>query len=47
MEAENKNIHVIEVNMEDRSPEDIARDAALQIAAIFDHLVAEQGKKDK
>ena len=39
METENKNIHVIKVNMENRSPEDIARDAAL-----FDHLVGEQQK---
>lgn len=45
MGAENKNIHVIEVDMQDRPPEDIARDAALQVAALFDRLVEEQ-KKD-
>lgn len=45
MEAGNKNIHVIEVDMQDRPPEDIARDAALQIAALFDHLVEEQQKQ--
>ncbi|MCQ2508284.1 MAG: hypothetical protein MJ097_05800 [Dorea sp.] len=44
METENKNIHVIKVNMENRSPEDIAKDAALQLAALFDHLVEEQKK---
>ena len=47
METENTNIHVIKVDMENRPPEDIARDAALQIAALFDHLVAEQENKDK
>lgn len=46
METENKNIHVIEVDMQDRPLADIARDAALQIAALFDHLVEEQKKKD-
>ncbi|MDO4650704.1 MAG: hypothetical protein Q4B26_18870 [Eubacteriales bacterium] len=45
METENKNIHVIKVDMENRPPEDIARDAALQIAALFDHLVEEQQKQ--
>lgn len=44
MKTENKNIHVIKVDMEDRSPEDIARDAALQIVALFDCLVEEQKK---
>lgn len=47
METENTNIHVIKVDMENRPPEDIARDAALQIAALFDHLVTEQENKDK
>ena len=47
METENTNIHVIKVDMENRPPEDIARDAALQIAALLDHLVAEQENKDK
>ncbi len=45
METETKNIHVIKVDMENRPAEDIARDAALQIAALFDHLVAEQEKQ--
>lgn len=47
METENTNIHVIKVDMKNRPPEDIARDAALQIATLFDHLVAEQENKDK
>ena len=47
METENKNIHVIEADMENRPPEDIARDAALQIAALFDHLVEEQKKQNE
>lgn len=47
METENTNIHVIKVDMENRPPEDIARDATLQIAALFDYLVAEQENKDK
>lgn len=47
MEEGNKNIHVIKVDMENRPPEDIARDAALQIAALFDHLVEEKKKEVK
>lgn len=39
METEYKNIHVIKVDMENRTPEDIARDAALQIAVLFDQLL--------
>ena len=45
METENKNIHVIKLDMENRPPEDIARDAALQIATLFDHLVEKQKKQ--
>lgn len=45
METENRNIHVIKADMENRSPEDIAKDAALQIAALFEHLVEEQKKQ--
>ena len=47
MEEVNKNIHVIKVDMEGRSAEDIARDAALQISALFEHLMEEQQKEKK
>lgn len=39
MDQENKNIFVLEVDMDNREPVDIARDAANQIAALFDRLV--------
>ena len=35
-------IYVISVDMEDRSAQDIARDAATQIVELFDRLVEEQ-----
>lgn len=38
----NNNIYVLSVDMEDRSVEDIARDAATQIVELFDKLVEEQ-----
>lgn len=38
----NNNIYVLGVDMEERSVEEIARDAANQIAELFDRLVAEQ-----
>ena len=40
------NIFVIDVDMENRSPEDIARDAALQINALFDRLIKEKKEKN-
>lgn len=40
------NIYVLDVDMEDRSPEDIARNAVLQINALFDKLIKEQKEKD-
>lgn len=40
------NIFVVDVDMENRSPEDIARDAAMQINALFDRLVKEQKEKN-
>ena len=36
----------VEVDMENRSPEEIARDAVMQINALFDRLIKEQKKKD-
>ena len=44
MEQVNENIFVIKVDMENRDPEDIARDAVNQIAALFDRLVEEKEK---
>ena len=41
-----ENVYVIGVDMENRSPEEIARDAALQINALFEKLVKEQKNKD-
>ena len=42
--GENK-LYVVGVEMDNRSPEEISRDAALQIIALFDKLVEE--KKDE
>ena len=39
-------IYVVDVNMEKRSPEDIAKDAAMQIVELFDQLVKEKKEKD-
>ena len=39
-------IFVVDVDMENRSPEDIARNAALQINSLFERLVKEQQNKD-
>lgn len=44
MEKES-NLYVIEVDMENRSPEDIAKDAALQIIEFVDRLVDEKKKQ--
>ena len=42
-----KNIYVLGVDMEDRTAEEIARDAVAQIAEVFDKLDEEQnGKTD-
>ncbi|SDL76623.1 hypothetical protein SAMN04487833_1314 [Sarcina sp. DSM 11001] len=43
---ESNRLFAVEVDMENRSPEDIARDAALQINALFDRLIKEQEEKD-
>ena len=39
-------LFAVEVDMENRSPEEIAKDAALQIGALFDRLIKEQQEKD-
>ncbi len=43
---ESNRLFAVEVDMENRSPENIARDAALQINALFDRLIKEQKEKD-
>ena len=43
----NSQIYVIGLKMENRSAEDIAREAALRINSLFDRLIKEQGKKEK
>ena len=45
LEESNKSF-AIEVDMEDRSPEEIARDAVQQIDALFERLIREQQEKD-
>ena len=39
-------VFAVEVDMENRTPEEIAKDAALQINALFDRLIKEQQEKD-
>ena len=39
-------LYVVGVEMENRSPEEISRDAALQIIALFDKLAVEK-KEEK
>ena len=46
MSENNQNIFVIKVDMENRSAEDIARDAAKQVGELFDRLVEERKKGD-
>ena len=41
------NIFVIGLDMENRSPEEIAKDAAFQIAAITDRLIEKQKAETK
>lgn len=36
------NLFVIDVDMDNRSPEDIARDAVMQINSLFDQLIKER-----
>lgn len=39
-------LFAVEINMENRSAEDIARDAVLQINDLFERLIKEQEEKD-
>jgi hypothetical protein len=43
---ESNRLFAVEVDMENSSPEEIAKDAALQIGALFDRLIKEQQEKD-
>ena len=43
---ESNRLFAVEVDMENRTPEEIAKDAALQIGALFDMLIKEQREKD-
>lgn len=43
---ESNRLFAVEVEMENRSPEEIARDAVMQINALFDRLIKEQQEKD-
>ena len=43
---ESNRLFAVEVDMENRSSEEIARDAVMQINALFDRLIKEQKKKD-
>ena len=42
---ESNRLFAVEIDMENRSPDEIAKDAALQIIAIFDRLNKEQKEK--
>ena len=44
---ESNRLFAVEVDMENRSPEEIARDAVMQINALFDRLIKEQQEKNK
>ena len=40
-------LFAVEVDMENRTPEEIAKDAALQIGALFDRLIKENQEKEE
>ena len=42
---ESNRLFAVEVDMENRSPEEIAWDAVMQINALFDRLIKEQQEK--
>ena len=39
-------IYVVGVDMDNRSPEEIAKDAVLQIVELFDRIAEKRNKKD-
>jgi hypothetical protein len=44
---ESNRLFAVEVDMENRSSEEIARDAVMQINALFDRLIKEQQEKNQ
>ena len=44
---ESNRLFAVEVDMENRSPEEIAWDAVMQISALFDRLIKEQQEKNQ
>ena len=44
---DNSRLFVIPVDMENRDPEDIARDAAEKIGALFDRLIAQMNEEQE
>ena len=44
--TENENIKIIEIDMKQRSTEEIARDAAMQIIKAVDMIALERKKKE-
>lgn len=46
MNKEQQNLYVVEVDMENKSVEDIAREAALQIIGITDVLIERQKRAE-
>ncbi len=46
MGKEQQNVYVVEVDMKEKSVEDIAREAALQIIGITDALIEQQKEKN-
>ena len=44
---ESNRLFAVEVDMENRSPEEIAWDAVMQINALFDRLIKEQQEKNQ
>ena len=47
MNKEQQNLYVVEVDMKNKSVEDIAREAALQIIGITDALLNRQQQEEK
>lgn len=44
---ESNTLFAVEVDMENRSPEEVAKDAAMQIGALFDRLIKDQKEKER
>lgn len=44
---ESNRLFAVEVDMENRTPEEIAKDAVMQINALFDRLIKENQEKEE